>query len=317
VSKLPVTIRSPFESLQLTQARSKRLDTIHLVREQRENRSQDLAFHARPFILCGIPLRRPPTSQLVHTRHNGKFSLQIVGHPQFGLPYGQDRLVPIWVATLAVRQKSRVVHFSNAAEMLSFFRLSLDGCHYRRLVQAFQRVFAATIFLGSDERPEPSQIFDWDRFHFFDQVRLWFNPSASGFGNSSEATQNTITLSQAFYGEIDQHRIPVEREAVAALANAPGLLDFYLWIVWKSWTVHGQPARVPLFGPSGLCEQLGTEEYSEPRFFRRKIHFWLRHVSALWPYCPARISQDGKSLTIYSSRHAPAICGLEKSVKLS
>jgi len=317
VSQLPVTIRSPFESLQITQARSKRLDAIHLVREQRENRSQDLAFHARPLILCGIPLRQPPASQPVHARRSGKFLLQIVGHPQFGLPYGQDRLVPIWVATLAVRQKSRVVHFSSAAEMLSFFRLSLDGRHYRCLVQAFQRVFAATIFFGSDDRPEPSPIFDWGRFHFFDQIRLWFNPSASGFRNSSEASQNTITLSQAFYDEIDQHRIPVEREAVAALANAPGLLDFYLWIVWKSWTVHGQPARVPLFGPGALCKQLGTQEYSEPRFFRRKIHLWLRHVTVLWPHCPARISQDGTSLTIHSSRAAPAICGAEKSVKFS
>ena len=155
-------------------------------------------------------------------------------------------------------------------------------------------------------------IFDWARFHFFDQIRLWFNHPHLSYGNSSEAYQNTITLSEAFYDEIDQHRIPVEREVVAALANAPGLLDFYVWLVWKSWTVHGQPAHVPLFGPNGLCEQLGTEEYSEPRFFRRKIHFWLRHVSVLWPHCPARISQDGMSLTIHSSRHAPAIRGVEK-----
>jgi len=235
-------------------------------------------------------------------------------HYETSVPFGQDRLVPIWVATLAVRQKSRVVHFPSASEMLSFFRLSLDGRHYRRLVQAFQRVFAATIFFGSDDRQEPSQIFDWARFHFFDQIRLWFSHSASGFGDSYDVSENTITLSEAFYDEIDQHRIPVEREAVAALANAPGLLDFYLWIVWKSWTVHGQPARVPLFGPTGLCEQLGAEGYSEPRFFRRKIHFWLRNVSALWPHCPAGISQDGKFLTIHSSRHAPAIRSVEKSV---
>jgi hypothetical protein len=221
---------------------------------------------------------------------------------------------PLSAGTLAVRQKSRVVHFSSASEILSFFRLSLNGRHYRRLVQAFQRVFAATIFFGSDGRQEPSPIIDWARFHFFDQIRLWFNHPEPGFGNSSQASLNTITLSEAFYNEIDQHRIPVEREAVAALANAPGLLDFYLWIVWKSWTVHGQPARVPLFGPSGLCEQLGTEQYSEPRFFRRKIHFWLRQVTALWPHCPACISQDGKLLTIHSSRHAPAVRSVDKPV---
>jgi len=152
--------------------------------------------------------------------------------------------------------------------MLSFFRLSLDGRPYRRLVQAFQRVFAATIFFGSDDRPEPTRIFDWARFHFFDQVRLWFNHSAPECGNSSDAPQNTITLSEAFYDEIDHHRIPVDREAVAALANAPGSTGFLLWVVWKSWTVHGQPARVPLFGPSGLCDQLGTEEY-----FRASVLF--------------------------------------------
>jgi hypothetical protein len=47
---------------------------------------QDLAYNARPFVLCGIPLRRPPRNQLLHMRRNGRFFLQIAGHPQFGLP---------------------------------------------------------------------------------------------------------------------------------------------------------------------------------------------------------------------------------------
>ena len=40
-----------------------------------------------------------------HTRRNGKFFLGIIGHPRFGLPFGQDRLISIRVATLAVRRK--------------------------------------------------------------------------------------------------------------------------------------------------------------------------------------------------------------------
>ena len=65
------------------------------IREERENGIQQLAFNARPFVLCGIPLRRPPITQLIHWRRNGRFFLDITGHPDFGLPFGQDRLIPI------------------------------------------------------------------------------------------------------------------------------------------------------------------------------------------------------------------------------
>ncbi len=87
--------------MSISKRQLKQLDTIHLVRHQRENHQQQLAFHTRPFVLCGLPVRRPPKSQLVHVRHSGKFFLHVAAHPDFGLPYGQDRLIPIWVATLA------------------------------------------------------------------------------------------------------------------------------------------------------------------------------------------------------------------------
>lgn len=37
--------------------------------------------------------------------------------------FGQDRLIPTWVATLALRQKSRIVHFQSASELLAYFGL--------------------------------------------------------------------------------------------------------------------------------------------------------------------------------------------------
>src|SRR6266567_7847006 len=69
-------------------------------------------------------------------------------HYERYVPFGQDRLIPIWVATLALRQKSRDVHFNTAARMLDFFRLPKDGPHYRRMGEGFKRIFAATIFFG-------------------------------------------------------------------------------------------------------------------------------------------------------------------------
>src|SRR5215831_223952 len=132
-------VRSVLPNIGITARRAKQISSVLMIREQREQRKQEVVFNARPFVLCGIPLRPMPKSQLVHRRRNGKFFLHVVGHPDFGLPFGQDRLIPIWVATLAIQQKSRIVRFQSAAQMLDFFRLSKDGRHYRRLLLLWDR----------------------------------------------------------------------------------------------------------------------------------------------------------------------------------
>ena len=109
--------------LSLSRQKHRRVGSIELVRsEQNENRAA-LAFHSRPFVLCGLPIRRPPAGTLQYTRRNGRFKLDIVAHPELGLPFGQDRLIPIWVATLTIKQKSRTVTFRSAAEILDHFDL--------------------------------------------------------------------------------------------------------------------------------------------------------------------------------------------------
>jgi len=52
--------------------------------------------------------------------------------------------------------------------MLDFFHFSKDGRHYWRIVQGFQRIFATTIFFGTDDQAGGNRITDWARFHFFD-----------------------------------------------------------------------------------------------------------------------------------------------------
>jgi hypothetical protein len=145
--------------------------------------------------------------------------------------------MPIWLATLAGKQKSRTVHFSSPSELLDYFHLPKDGAQYRRIRAAFQCVFAATIFFG--------------RFHFMDSIRLWFNRSGTAESPHSEASGNTITLSEEFYREMDAHLIPVEREVIAALAHAPGLLGFYVWTAWKSWTALAPPREGSVAGLLG------------------------------------------------------------------
>ena len=228
-------------------------------------------------------------------------------HYETPVPFGQDRLIPIWVATLALQQKDRTIQFASAAQMLDFFHLPKDAPHYRRLIGGFQRILAATIFSGTDERPNGARVVDFSRFHFFDRMRLWFNPNSTALDVSPVMHENIITLSAAFHQEIDQHRIPVEREAISCFAHAPGTLDFYIWLVWRSWALNETQARIPLFGPNGLAQQLGAAAYSADRFFRRKLRHWLRQVKVIWPECPAAISTDGEDLLVSSSKNSPAI----------
>jgi hypothetical protein len=63
-----------------------------LVRQRRDEWDQDVAFGARPFILCGLPIRSLPSGTNKYTRRNGRFFLEIVGHPDHGVPCGQDRV---------------------------------------------------------------------------------------------------------------------------------------------------------------------------------------------------------------------------------
>jgi hypothetical protein len=118
-----------------------------------------------------LPIKKPLSGVLLHERRNGHFLLQVTGHPSYGLPWGQDRLVPLFLATLAVRQKSQVITFRSAAEMLDTFGMQQGGSQYRRLVSAFQRVFGATIFFGTDTQRERASVFHQARFNFMTEAR--------------------------------------------------------------------------------------------------------------------------------------------------
>ena len=193
--------------LVLSKQKFRQVESISLVRTNREEQKQILAFSARPFVLCGLPVRQPLQGQLLFERRNGRFLLQITGHPTYGLPFGQDRLVPIYLATLAVQQKSPTVRFRSGAEMLDTFGLQKGGKEYRRLVVAYERIFGATIFFGTDTITGKAKLVERSRFHFLREARIWYHrrPEQTVL---SEHFENVIVLSDEFYQEITAHPIP-------------------------------------------------------------------------------------------------------------
>ncbi len=282
--------------LLISKQKLRRAEAIQLVRVSRENRAQNLGFASRPFVLCGLPIKRPAKGALLHERRNGQFLLQVTGHPTYGVPWGQDRLVPIFLATLAVRQQKQTITFRSAAEMLDVFGMQQGGSQYRRLVGAFQRVFGATIFFGSDTQHEKAAVMHHGRFNFMREARIWYSrdPNQTMLPGGFE---NEIVLSDEFFREVTTHSIPTDLEAAKALSSCPAALDVFMWLSYRCFTAK-KPERIPIFGDFGLASQLGSADYARRRKFRERLEGWLDLVRVLWPSCPAQISADGDYMQV-------------------
>jgi hypothetical protein len=228
--------------------------------------------------------------------------LQITGHPDHGVPFGQDRIVPIFLATLAVQQKSQTIRFKSASEMLETFGMSKGGKEYRRLVAAFERIFGATIFFGTDTLISKARVVHRARFNFFREAQIWYNRTSED-RVLTHGFENVIVLSDEFFQEVMAHPIPTDLEAVKLLASAPAIMDLFVWLSYRCFTSKGKES-IPIIGDFGLVRQIGTVEYARPRRFREKLERWLRTIRMVWPECPAKISSDGRHLVI---SHATAV----------
>ena len=111
------------------------------------------------------------------------------------------------------------------------------------------------------------------------EARIWYSR------NADQATlpcgfENEIVLSPEFFREVLEHPIPTDMEAAKALSCSPAALDLFTWLSYRCFIAKGWE-RVPLFGDTGLVNQLGSAEYNRPRKFRERLEGWLGLVRAL------------------------------------
>jgi hypothetical protein len=225
-------------SVRISKQLHRKVEGIELVRLKREQRNQN-CFSSWPFVLCGLPVRRLPADQLLYERRNGKFVLQVTGHPNHGVPFGQDRIAPIFLATLVIQQKSQTIQFKSAAEMLETFGMSKGGKEYRRLVAAFERTFGATIFFGTDSLTSNAKVVHRARFNFFSEARIWYNHENED-RLLGEPYENVIVLSNEFFEKVSAHSIPTDLEAVKVFSSAPAVLDLFVWLSYRCFTRKGR-----------------------------------------------------------------------------
>lgn len=112
---------------------------------------QELGFVSKAFLICSLPQTQPrnPDGSFVTKwkRQNGKFRLELIADPDFGLPYGRDRLLLHWLKTQCVIKKDPVIYFEDGASILEDMGFNPKGDNLIWLKGAINRLFRTSLAL--------------------------------------------------------------------------------------------------------------------------------------------------------------------------
>jgi len=61
------------DDLVVSKQQLRRAEAIACVRLKRQEANQNLGFASRPFVLCGLPIKKPADGQLLHEKRTGQF----------------------------------------------------------------------------------------------------------------------------------------------------------------------------------------------------------------------------------------------------
>ena len=264
----------------------------------RGDRYQSIAFSPADFVQFALPHKRLEES--VYRRINGRLTVTLTTRNGYTIPFGQDRLFPLWLATAfqaAGQPADNVIRFKSAGDILAAFKQAQVGNAYSILKERIQRWHHTTVDVESNIDDEIHQL----SYSLIEEAHLWFQrPGATV--NQYTLWQNVIKLNSRFADGLRKNAIPVDFETVVSLRDMPGALDLYIWQAHRSWELHRsgttRPVAVPL---PMLLGQLGTR--SPPRKAKQLIRGWQAVIKDIWRDCPNYLD-GGRNLFLLNAGQA-------------
>lgn len=275
-----------------------------LVRSAVEIEAEDpdsILYQHTVFCQTGLPYRDPGSGRRDWERTNGNVRLRVEAgsalNPetgewvQLGLPYGpKPRLI------LAYLNREALIHGSPEIEVdasltafvKSLLRYDPNGKEIRLLKDQLARLAASLLRMGVIRDGRTVQV-EAKVVSAFD---LWMPKDH----RQRVLWPSTVRLSLDYFESLQQHAVPLDERAIAALAHSALALDIYAWLAQRLHRVKpGQPQFVPW---SALKAQFGWH-YSRMVEFRRVFRRTLEMV--LSQYRAASIELDGGGLTLHHS----------------
>jgi hypothetical protein len=260
-------------------------------------------------VLCGLPYK--PIQEKEFVRQNGDFRLKVIGG-DLGVPYGQDRLIPIWLAS-AFQAAGRPVHnriyFRSASDILRAFDIPINGHEMQLLKERLERVFQATYVVENRKKPMDSpDAWDARRYQLISRVRLWFQKNEGENQHTlQEKWPNFIELDSFFAEDLRERSLPIDLNTIRAIKRSPAVLDFYAWQAWRSFRLlknHQDEIRVPIFGSHGLWTQFGSLA-KDKQYIKHLLRRWQKALLTYWPECPNELTKTAEWLIVRPALAVP------------
>lgn len=274
--------------------RVRELIETHLAIEAEDAKSAGtLGFMTRSLAIATLPHRRIKDYRFV--RKNGDFTLTMMtAHPE-GLPYGTlPRLLLTWVCTEVAQQRQRELSLGpNLASYLAELGLHSTGGKrgdITRLKHAMTTLFSSVIschYEGKDKWALQNVL-------LADGVDWWTpqNPEEAG------EWQSRVFLSERFFNECVEHKLPFDMRAIRALRQSPLALDIYVWLTHRM-SYLSKRTTIPWISLSGQFGAGYAVTDQGLRDFKRAFLRELKHVQIIYP--AARVSDSRNGLVLYPS----------------
>ncbi|WP_426197202.1 replication protein RepA [Massilia sp. DWR3-1-1] len=284
----------------------------HLAIEAEDAKSAGtLGFMTRSLAIATLPHRSVNDFRFV--RKNGDFTLTMMtAHPQ-GLPYGTiPRLLLTWVCTEVAQKRERVLNLGhNLAAYLDELGLHNSGGKrgdITRLKHAMTTLFSSVISCHYDGKDS----FALQNVLLADRVDWWTpqNPEEAG------EWQSNVMLSEPFFKECIDHKLPFDMRAIRSLRTSPLALDIYIWMTHRM-SYLSKRTTIPWISLAGQFGSSYADNDQGLRDFRRAFLRELKHVLIIYPQ--AKVSHSENGLVMYPSptHIAPSSVYVPKQSSLS
>jgi hypothetical protein len=260
----------------------------------------------RPLALCPFPAQPLKKRELIENgkhieehnvlwkRRTGTIEVEVLGHPEYGVPYGQDILIILFLAYEAIRQNSRKIKVKFFRDFCRMFDINIDdGRRFKNVANSLNRIENAKFSWKNKSEIDINRGFN---YIYIDEINIYNSPKSP---SQKSLFEQYILLSEKFWDEINKYKIPFNIEAVKYLKGRTSYLNFYVWLSYRvavNYLIGKKKGEVlidfiPFWGESGLINQLSTQITRRPDV-RRQIKKWLKQTKELWPECPAEIEGD-------------------------